>query len=89
MYKPSQVCSIVSKKIEKEFKLHYHTNAWKYFKVRKKGYQAEGCNTKFCRFDELHQDYSYTQDWINFLIQKLSDTSIYETIINYKETCDN
>ena len=87
MYKPSQVCLIVSRKIGKEIKLHHHTNAWKYFRVRKQGYQSEGCNTKFCRFDELHQDYSYTHEWVEFLIKELSNETVYETIINYKENC--
>lgn len=83
-YRPSQVCNIVSEKIEKEFKIHHHTNAWKYYKVRQTGYQSEGCDTKYCQFDELHKDYSYTKEWIEFLIDQLTDIMIYETIINFK-----
>lgn len=84
-YKPSQVCNIVSKNINKEFKTHHHTNAWKYYGVRKKGYQSDGCKTQYCQFDALHQDYSYTIEWIRFLTDELSDILIYESIINYKE----
>ena len=84
-YKPSQVCDIVSKNIKKDFKIHHHTNAWKYYNVRKKGNQVEGCDTRYCQFDAVHQDYIYTSEWIKFLIDELSDIMIYETIINYKE----
>ncbi len=84
-YKPSQVCDIVSKSIKKDFKINHHTNAWKFYHIRKKGCQSEGCNTKYCQFDALHRDYSYTSEWIEFLIEQLSDIYIYESIINYKE----
>lgn len=84
-FKPSQVCSIVAEKINKEFKLYHHTNAWKYFKVRKKGNQSDGCNDKYCQYDYLHKDYSYTKEWVDFLIEQLSDIAIYESIINFKE----
>lgn len=84
-YKPSQVCDIVSKRIDKEFKIHHHTNAWKYYNIRKPGKQSEGCKTEYCQFDELHGDYSYTKEWVEFLVENLSDILIYETIINFKE----
>lgn len=84
-FKPSQVCKIVSERINREFKIHHHTNAWKYFDVRKKGNQSYGCNTKYCQYDSLHEDYSYTNEWVQLLIDELSDILIYETIINYKE----
>jgi len=84
-YKPSQVCNIVSRNINKEFKIHHHTNAWKYYGVRKNGHQSDGCKTQYCQFDALHKDYSYTLEWIKFLTDELSDILVYESIINYKE----
>ncbi len=84
-HRPSQVCNIVSEAIEKEFKVHHHTNVWKYYKVRQAGYQSEGCDIKYCQFDDLHKDYSYTKEWVKFLIEQLTDIMIYETIINFKE----
>ena len=84
-YKPSQVCDIVSKRIMRDFKIHHHTNAWKYYQVRKPGKQSDGCKTQYCQFDELHKDYGYTNEWIEFLVDNLSDILIYEKIINFKE----
>jgi hypothetical protein len=84
-YKPSKVCEIVTNKSKKEFKIHQHTNAWKYFDVRKKGYQASGCKTQYCQFDPVHEDYIYTQEWIDFLVDILLDDKIYDAIVNYKD----
>lgn len=84
-YRPSQVCQKVSEKINMEFKVHHHVNAWKYFKVRKKGHQAEGCDPKYCHYDFLHEDYSYTEEWIDFLADTFTDIQMYEKIINYRE----
>lgn len=71
--KPQMVCDVLSEKMGFKFSVALHTKAWKYYKVRKTGTQANGCNTKYCQYDEAHRDYVYTQDWIEFLLSKLSD----------------
>lgn len=82
--KPSDVCKAVSVKIGKTFNVSDHTKAWKYYKVRKQGYQGDGCNIKYCQFDDVHHDYIYTQDWVDFLVAKLSNDDEYSRIKAYR-----
>ncbi|MDE1549979.1 DUF3644 domain-containing protein [Jeotgalibaca caeni] len=84
-YKPKAVSEKVSNKLHKPFTVNHHTKAWKYFDVRKSGNQAAGCDTRYCQFDEAHDSYVYTQNWINFLINNLSNENEYLQVINYKE----
>lgn len=82
--KPQMVCDILSQKMGKKISVSLHTKAWKYYKVRKTGTQANGCNTKYCQYDEAHRDYVYTQDWIDFLFSKLSDPDELSKVKNQK-----
>lgn len=82
--KPQMVCDILSQKMDKKISVSLHTKAWKYYKVRKSGTQANGCNTKYCQYDEAHRDYVYTQDWIDFLFSKLSDPNELFKVMNQK-----
>ena len=81
-YKPQMVCNILSKKLGWKVSIDLHTKAWKYYKIRKPGYQATGCNTEYCQFDEPHKDYVYTQSWIDFLYKKFGNQSELERIKN-------
>jgi hypothetical protein len=53
--------------------------------VRKSGENPEGCKTKYCQFDQVHSDYIYTQEWVDFLVRKLSDEAEYNRLLAYKE----
>ena len=79
-HKPSSVAKIVEEKIGMRFNIYNHTQAWKHYGVRQSGETPEGCNPKYCQFDEVHKDYIYTQEWIDFLVQKLSDKSEYDSV---------
>ena len=79
-FKPSTVAKIVSEKIGRHFSTHNHTQAWRYYEVRQSGETPEGCNVKYCQFDDVHRDYVYTQEWIDFLVRKLSDEVEYERV---------
>ena len=83
-YKPKTICDIVSKEINKKFSVNSHTNAWKFYEVRKSGYTASECNVKYCQYDEVHNDYIYTKEWVDFLIEKLKIDDEYNKIINFK-----
>lgn len=83
-YKPLKVCEEVSKKIGKVIGINFHTKLWKYYKVRNSGYQATGCNTKYCIYDVANNCYLYTDEWIRFLVDKLSDPVEFKKIEKYK-----
>jgi len=84
-YKPSHVARLVAKQIKRNFNTHHHTSAWRMYDVRKSGENPEGCKTKYCQFDQVHNDYIYTKEWVDFLITKLSDESEYNRLLNYKK----
>lgn len=84
-YKPSRVAKLVAERTGRAFKTHHHTLAWKMYGVRKSGETPEGCNTKYCQFDQVHSDYIYTQEWVDFLARKMSDEGEYNRLLAYKE----
>ena len=79
-YKPTQVAQLVATKLGRAFKVHNHTQAWKMYGVRNSGEDPEGCNTKYCQFDSVHRDYVYTEEWVAYLVQKLSDEEEYRRL---------
>lgn len=83
-YKPSEVARIVAEKIGRSFTVTNHTLAWKYYKIRESGERPESCKTNFCQFDQVHRDYVYTQEWIDFLVTKLSEEDEYEKVRSYR-----
>lgn len=72
--KPSAVVEIINNKVDFKFNQSRHTLCWKYYDVRPK------CNSKnpqvtiskYCIYDELHKDYSYTKQWVKKLLDDLS-----------------
>jgi len=79
--KAGNVAFKVSEVIENKFSASYHHHrACMHYEVRPKLKVAEGCKTKFCQFDEAHKDFVYTQDWVDFLIKKLSENDEYNKI---------
>ena len=55
------------------------------YKARQSGETPEGCDTKFCQFDQAHRDYVYTQAWVDYLVVKLSDDAEYRKLLAYRE----
>ena len=59
-----------------------HTICWKKYKVRPIGGSPNPYETdsRYCVYDGLHQDYGYTQAWVDFLIEKLKDEAEYASM---------
>ena len=59
-----------------------HVRCWKKFKVRPDGKskQPHQTNTKYCIYDKAHKDYLYTQEWVDYLIEKMKDESEYQSL---------
>ena len=85
-YKPSRVARIVAERTGRIFKTHHHTLAWKMYDARKSGENPEECKIIYCQFDQVHNDYIYTQEWVDFLVTKLSDEAEYNRLLSYKES---
>jgi hypothetical protein len=64
------------------FNLAIHTRCWKRYKARPEGGSAnpEATNWKYCIYDKRHNDYGYTQAWVDFLIEKLKDSTELDAV---------
>ena len=83
-HKPSGVAAKVSEKLGRDFSVNQHTRAWKHYKVRASGIDPEQCEIEYCQFDTVHQDYIYTDAWVNFLVEKLSEPLEYERVTQFR-----
>lgn len=72
-HKPSNIVTLVREKTGKRFTLHDHTQAWKKFKVRpqKGAPRPENTNRDYCVYHDAHKDYTYSAQWVDFLVSKV------------------
>lgn len=92
-FKPGTVVEIVQKalgnktivkgkkKVDK-FNLDTHTRCWKKYKVRPENNcsHPEATNSQYCIYDSMNKNYGYTQAWVDFLIEKMSDENEYNSL---------
>lgn len=73
-YKPTKVASLVAEKTGKKFTGPNHTQAWRLYGARpnKESRQPENTNKEFCIFHAAHNDYTYSEKWISFLVEKVN-----------------
>jgi hypothetical protein len=83
---PKQVVEQVNAQIDRDFSMHMHTQAWRYFGVRPPSDSPDQYKTRseFCFMNELVGKHVYTPAWVKFLVRKLSDPAIYEEIASVK-----
>ena len=82
-FKPSGVVDRVAPALSpKKFNVTTHTCCWRYYKVRppSRSKKPAKCDTKYCQYDEVHKDYVYTKEWVEFLIKELSDDTKYDQV---------
>jgi hypothetical protein len=82
----------VAKRVKKEINKHYglnlkfhpnnHLKCCEYYQIRpKKGDKnKEETKTNFCKYDAAHDDYLYTEDWVNYLIKELKNEQIFVSL---------
>lgn len=83
-FKAGDVVSRVAARLTgKIFNQSRHTRCWHHFKVRpaKGAADASLCNQQFCSYDAVHKDYVYTQQWVDFLVDRLSDDATYAVVM--------
>lgn len=85
-YKPGKVAKEVSRRSKQEFTSHNHIQAWKYYDVRPKSnaMQPENTNKDYCIYHPAHSDYTYSEAWIEFLIEKIKDPEEFRKIKSVK-----
>jgi hypothetical protein len=69
------------KQVDK-FTLDAHARCWRKYKVRPPSGSANPheTNWKFCVYDKMHDDYGYTQAWVDFLIENLQDPIAFDSL---------
>lgn len=57
------------------FVMDTHTRCWKKYNIRpdSSSENPKKTNKKYCVYDEPHDDYLYTNEWVTFLVSKLTD----------------
>jgi hypothetical protein len=65
-----------------KFNLATHARCWRRYKARPPSGSStpQETNWKFCVYDKRHNDYGYTQAWVDFLIEKLRDTAEFDAV---------
>lgn len=87
LLKANAVVRQVASQLGKPFNLTHHARAWNRYQVRKPPpFDPAGCVTKYCVPDPLHQDFCYTQEWVHFLVAKLSDDREYTALTATRST---
>ena len=90
--KAGKVCEIVESVIKKAFgdskkftASSHHVRAARYYKIRpKKGEDKRKTDPKYCHYDEAHDDYVYTHEWVNYLKSEMVKEGQYEAVMKTK-----
>ncbi|MFH2056223.1 MAG: DUF3644 domain-containing protein [bacterium] len=86
--RPTQVIKEITERTGKKFSHYDHQLCFRHFHVRPKTGAEDPTFTdaRYCFYDEVHKDYVYKPDWIEFLIQQLRKPSFLGDLYNSKDT---
>lgn len=85
-HRPGRVVAQVREQTGKNFNPRHHMLAWKKFGVRPraKAKKPNDTNKKFCGFHQAHNDYTYSDAWVEFLVELVSDEEKFVELKNFK-----
>ncbi|MDA5193700.1 DUF3644 domain-containing protein [Govanella unica] len=85
-HKPGDVVTLVQKKAGKVFTKHNHTQAWRKFAVRPRKGATQPENTKhdYCVYHAAHNDYTYSDRWVEYLIEQISDEQKFMELKSFR-----
>lgn len=69
MLRPKDVINAIKKKTGIEINISNHADLWKAFNIRPETNSSSkfDTNIKYCIYDEPHNDYLYTYEWLDFV----------------------
>lgn len=76
--KPKDVASRVKEEGIKKFSIRHHVILWQLFKIRPR-YNSDDpfdTNTKYCHYDEVHEDYVFNENWVDFIVKLIMEKNI-------------
>jgi Domain of unknown function (DUF3644) len=67
------------------FNVSIHSVCWRKYKVRPPGGSSnpEQTDYRYCIYDKMHNDYGYTQAWVDFLAEKLRDQTEFDSLYKH------
>lgn len=82
LFKPGEVVAEVRKRIVHPINLDLHTRAWRHYGVRPRAESdhPEHTTAQYCVYDEAHEDYLYTQAWVDKLARDLAEPAEYARV---------
>lgn len=83
LLRPAEVVNLVTERLPYRFTMDTHTRCWRHYNVRpaRGAAEPESTDPRYCRWDRLSNGYGYTRDWVELLLNELSDESAYELIV--------
>ncbi len=90
-YKPGDVLNLVNEKINTEISHFDHKCIYYIFSIRPTSHDGDlspfETNTKYCHYDEVHDDYVFQDNWVDFLIENISSGKLSKEVWynNFKE----
>lgn len=87
-YKAGVTATLIAEKSGRLFNARNHTQAWRKFDVRpKKGAgQPQNTNRDFCVYHQAHNDYTYSNKWIDFICDFIANDENYAELKRFKIT---
>nr|WP_298930547.1 DUF3644 domain-containing protein [uncultured Erythrobacter sp.] len=85
-HKPSHVVRKVREQTGENFNQHQHTLAWKKYgaRPRSNAKNANDCKKDFCHYHSAHNDYTYSDKWIEFLVGVVTDADEFKKLKIYQ-----
>lgn len=73
-HKPGKVCELVAQRAGKKFTSHNHTQSWRRYAARpgKGAAQPGNTNREYCIYHAAHGDYTFSDAWVDFLVDRIS-----------------
>lgn len=84
-HKPTAVVKIVAERTRKNFTTHHHTLAWKRYSVRPQqgSKKPDACDRRYCTYHMAHGDYTYSNEWVELLVDIVADQEQFNELIEY------
>lgn len=81
-HRASDVSTLVTERAGIRFSTHNHTQAWRLFEVRPRtnAAQPENTNKDYCIYHKTHRDYTYSEKWIEKLVEETQDETRFALI---------
>ena len=81
-YRPGEVVQELVRRVPYHVTMQTHTDSWRFFEVRPpyKSDNPQDTRAEYCVFNKTHNDYIYTNAWIEKLVKALSDPIRYTEI---------